>query len=213
MLFFSTEEFVDLDLVKKESSPRFLKNGFLFTLAENTGKIIFLKTNMDNWEKSYYFKKNLYGIFCLFLPYNYKIKKIQYKINIDGFWDKDPNNDNYIEDNYGIKISIIKIPEDADYFQQMPIVENINERIKLVKFKYYNPKAQEVNLVCSIDKWSPFTNPMKLNKDGFWEIELNFSKGTYYYYYLVDWKKVIDIKNPKKVYDSEHGEVSEFTIQ
>lgn len=213
LLLFSIEEFVDLDLIKKASSPRFLKNGFLFTLDPNIGEVIFLKTNMDNWEKSYYFKKNLYGLFYLLLPYDYKIKEIQYKINIDGFWDKDPNNQQYIEDEYGVKISTIEKPSDADYFQSMPIIENINNRIKLVKFKYYNPNAKEVNLACSLDNWSPFSYPMKLNQDGFWEIELNFNKGIYYYYFLVDWCKVIDLRNPYKLYDAQHGEVSQIIIQ
>lgn len=207
------EEFVDQELIKNDSPPRFLKDGFLFTLPANSGRVIFLKTDMDNWEKNYYFKKSLYGIYYLFLPYDYKTKRIHYKINIDGFWDKDPNNNNYIEDKYGIKISFIDLPEKVFYFTKMPIIENINQRIKSVKFKYYNPNAKEVLLVCSVDNWSPFSNTMQLNKEGFWEIELNFSKGRYYYYFLVDWKKVIDLKNPNRVYDKDQGEVSFFTIE
>ncbi|HOJ64037.1 MAG TPA: hypothetical protein PLE45_06415 [Spirochaetota bacterium] len=211
--FFAIEEFVDLDLIKNETSPRFLKEGFLFTLAPDIGRVIFLKTNIDNWEKSYYFKKSLYGVYYLFLPYDYKTKTVYYKINIDGFWDRDPNNDNYIEDKYGVKISVIQIPDDVLYFQKMPVIEDINNRIKKVKFKYYNPEANEVNLICSLDNWSPFTNSMTKNEEGFWEIELNFSKGKYFYYFLVDWRKVVDMKNPYKVYDPEKGEVSMFIIE
>ncbi len=209
---FSIEKYVDIDLIKKAGPPRFLDKGVLFTLDENYGYSIYLRTDIDDWKQNHYFKKNLYGVWKLILPYDYSKNKFCYKLNVDGFWENDPNNDKYTEDKYGASLSVLKIPEEVYYIQNNPVVEISDSHIKKVKFKYYNPAAKDVNFITSQDNWSQFTNSMTLNDDGYWEISINFKKGIWYYYFLVDGKKVVDIENPEKKVLRDIKEVSVVNI-
>ncbi|HOV14111.1 MAG TPA: glycogen-binding domain-containing protein [Spirochaetota bacterium] len=205
---YSIEKYVDIDLVKKAQPPRFLDKGILFTLKEDFGNSIYIRTNIDGWLKSWYFKKNLYGVWCLLLPYDRSKDEFLYKLNVNGFWEIDPDNSEYVEDKYGSPISILKLPKEVYYHQQNPIIESYGDIVKKIKFKYYNPKAKEVNIVTSLDNWSQFANSMVLNDDGYWEISLNFKKGKYFYYYLVDGKKIVDFDNPNKNWIPDIKEVS-----
>ncbi|MBN2544788.1 MAG: hypothetical protein JXB50_03260 [Spirochaetes bacterium] len=210
---YTYEKYVDFDLLKKASKPRFVNDGILITLPKNYGNTIYLRTSIDNWENDYYFKKSQYEIFYSFIPVKKSTVNINYRINVDGYWETDPYNKNIIEDYIGTKLSSINIPEEVKYYQQLPDIEKTDTYPKKVYFQYYNPEAEEVNLVCSIDNWSPYSNQMKKNKYGYWEITKYFSKGDYLYYFYVDGNKVLDLNNKKRVWDKFKEQVSFFTIK
>ena len=206
------EQYVDFDLIKKHSEPRFLSNGFLFTLPENIGYSIFLRTKSDNWEHNHYFEKSLYNVWYLFIPYNDIEGEFLYKLNINGYWENDPANNNFIYDKFHSKISVLNVPSENIYSKQMPVINKYSGEYKKVLFKYHNEDAKEVSFVCSKNNWSVFSYQMKKNNDGYWEISLDFTKGKFYYYFLVDWKKVTDKNNPNRSYDRDKGEVSYFVV-
>lgn len=210
---YAIEKYVDCDLIKKSSSPRFLPNGILFTLDENFGHNIYLRTNMDGWQKNYHFIKNLYGLWYLVLPYDLNKSEIIYKLNTDGFWETDPNNSEITSDKYGAELSVLSMPKDIIYYQNTPLINDGEEKMKKINFKYYNPYADEVNFVTSLDNWSQYSHSMTLNSDGYWEITINFRKGKYFYYFLVDGKKVVDMENENKNWISGFEEVSTVIIQ
>lgn len=212
LFFYSLERYVDFDLIKKAESPRFLSNGILFTLPCGYGEKVFLRTNLDNWEKNYYFKPSLYDILYVFIPYNLRVNNIKYKINIDGFWETDMYNSECVEDMLNTKLSVLPVPKEAIYHLEMPIIEKIGDKIKSVAFKYYNPDAKEVNFVCSIDNWCQYSHSMKKNKNGYWEISKGFSRGIYVYFFFVDGKKIIDLENRNRLWDEIRGQVSYFVV-
>lgn len=209
---YSYEKYVDLDLLKKASEPRIVNDGVLITLPKNYGNIIYLRTNLDNWEKDYFFSKSQYDIFYCFIPVKKSASNIIYRINVDGYWETDPYNQNITEDYIGTKLSSINVPDEAKYYSQLPDIEKSDNYPKKVYFQYYDPDASEVNLVCSIDNWSPYSSQMKKNKYGYWIITKKFSKGSYSYYFYVDGHKVIDLNNKSRILDDLKGEVSFFTI-
>jgi hypothetical protein len=210
---FTIEKYVDIEMIKNESAPRFLSEGVLITVSQNRGNTVFLRTNIDGWKDDHYFKKSLYGIRYFIIPYDKKTDRVLYKLNIDGFWDKDPNNNNVMEDKYGTEISYVNVPNEYRYVQKSPEIEQTDSRIKKVTFYYFNPKAAEVNFVCSLDNWNQFTHQMKLNSEGYWEFSMSFKKGLYSYYFLVDEKKVVDKDNDFKIVDESIGDVSGFVIE
>ena len=179
----------------------------------NNEEKAFLRTNLDNWKKNYYFELSLYGILYAFIPYNLEVENVQYKININGFWITDPYNKECTEDMLNTKLSSLSIPKDVIYHFEIPIIEKTENKIKKVAFQYYNPEAKEVNFVCSVDNWCQYSYPMKKNLDGFWHISKNFSKGVYYYFFFVDGRKVFDFKNENVKWDKKKGKISYFIIE
>jgi hypothetical protein len=207
------EKYVDFDLLKKEGPPRFIENGILFTLRGEEGAIAFLRTNIDNWQKDHYYSLSLYNILYVFVPYPENIKTIKYKINLNGHWMSDPNNNDFSSDDIGIDLSSLSIPKQEMYYDQMPIIEKSKNLTKKTTFRYYNPNAKEVNFVYSVDNWSHYSHTMKYDNNGYWTITKYFTQGTYLYYFLVDGDKMIDVENPNKLWDAKKGQVSFFIIE
>jgi hypothetical protein len=204
---------VNVDLIRKESAPRYLPEGILITVSPSVGKNIFLRTNLDNWKNNYFFRKSLYDVLYLIIPYDINKEKLLYRLNVNGYWIKDPNNKNTLEDKYGTELSVIDIPQNVIYYQSTPVISNSDLSIKKVSFHYYNPDAKEVNFVCSSDKWSQYSHQMEKNDDGYWNYSIDLKNGTYQYYFLVNGKKVVDIENHLKLWDEDVGEVSYFIIK
>jgi hypothetical protein len=209
----SLEKFVDFDLINSAGPPRLLDNGILFTLDPDEGRIIFLRTSLDNWEQDYYFRKSLYGILYTFVPYSFSTSKVTYKLNIDGFWETDPNNMSSSVSRHGSTSSVIDVPETVTYHRDYPLIENTDSKVKNVTFFYYNQDATEVNLLTSADNFSPYSHVMKKDRNGYWTITMPFTRGFYRYYFLVDGKKMSDLENEDHIFDPEIGDVSVFSIE
>lgn len=210
---FSLEKYVDFDLIQKSTAPRLLDGGILFTLPPDTGRSAYLRTNIDNWEHDYRYVESLYGVLYCFVPYNYAIEKIVYKINIDGFWITDIYTNDIIRDDFGTELSVISMPEDAVYYKEFPVVEEVRNDLYRVQFMLKDDSYNEVNLVSSIDNWSPYSHVMRLNEDGYWIFETYVSSGEYSYYFLIDGDKKVDFQNDKYKTHKTIGTVSYFTTR
>ena len=57
-----------------------------------------------------------------------------------------------------------------------------------VTFLLRAPNAREVSLSGDFNNWDTGANPMKLDKDGLWKVNLIFPPGRYEFKFLVDGK-------------------------
>ena len=212
---FSLERYIDPDLLRVSYPPRYLENGFLLTLPPDTHGRPYIRMNFDNWKGTHYYKKSFYGIPYIIIPYGTTSNKLIYKININGIWSLEPLNKNSTFDKFGTELSVLFVPNEARYLLPTPIIkpQEINPRIKDVTFIYDNKNAIEVNIIIQKDRWNQFSRSMKLNRDGYWEITLPFTRGRYYYYFLVDGNKRIDINNQERTYFEYLNEISLFNIE
>lgn len=210
---FTIEKYIDLDFISKATHPRFTEKGILFTLPPSIGKNVFLRTNLDNWGKNYFFSKSLFDIYFAIIPYNLDKKNIEYKLNVDGLWQDDPTNSSWVKNNYGEQISQLILPKNIKKDLPRPSIESTENKIKNVTFYYENDSAQSVSFVCSFDNWSLYSHQMVKSKNGYWQLTLPFTRGFYSYFFFVDGEKVIDIDNPHQNYDALNGDVSSFSVE
>lgn len=209
----SLEKYIDEDMLSEHSKAIYTDKGIILTLPEDIGYEVFMKSNLDNWKEKVYFHKNYYGIYYTIIKYTQKVDKVLYKLNINGYWVKDPMNSNYVSDKFGNDISILKIPQDYIYEDKSPFVYYSEELPMKVLFKYYNPEAKSVNFAYSVDNYNVYSHSMKKNSDGYWEIEKYFTEGNYAYFFFVDGKIVRDYSNNNKKYHPRYGEISYFILK
>ncbi|MEE1290219.1 MAG: hypothetical protein UHW86_04190 [Spirochaetota bacterium] len=209
------KRFVDVNQLKEAGAPIFTQDSIILTLPpENAGRQeIFLVTDLDGWEKQYYFDTSLYGVYFCKLPYTDKSDFV-YRLNVNGFWTV-PNGSLTQFDNYGNELAKISIPDQVKYFNVSPEIEEINPRdskVKKVTFRVYAPSASVVNLLCSNANFSPFTYAMVKDNAGYWEISLPLSCGNYSYCYFIDNIQELDINNPNKTMAKGLGRMSAFRV-
>jgi 5'-AMP-activated protein kinase regulatory beta subunit len=58
--------------------------------------------------------------------------------------------------------------------------------ITTVKFSFFAPEAESVQLAGDFNNWNSSTIPLKKRADGFWEIEMQLNSGAYEYRFIVD---------------------------
>ena len=197
---------IDPDLIREATTPIFTKTSFIITLPPETGYQIFIRSDIDNWKNNYYFKKSFSGIYYCEIPYNYECKSIKYRLNINGFWETNQWAVKYIRMILAMIFSVA-IPRGdlfARYYQFLLQLQIWG----YLKFRVFNPDAQQINLVISADKFNRFKNVLHKLDNGYWEINLLLKEGLYTYYYMVDGKKVIDEFNPRLITDAALGSLS-----
>lgn len=76
-----------------------------------------------------------------------------------------------------------------------------------VVFRYYDPKAERVNLVGDFNNWSPRADAMvDENDDGEWTLFYDLPPGVYEYKYVVNGTRwIADPRNPDRVSDGFEG--------
>lgn len=132
--------------------------------------------------------------------------KYMYRLLVDDVWIEDPQNTNFIINDFGEKISFFTLDEDLIPEKTNPlwITKDIYE------FKYYDNKARSVSLVGNFNNWNPYSHVMKFNGAGEFSIRLRLKDGLYVYCFVVDDKWKPDPLNLKQYRDSIGNVVSIF---
>ena len=209
----SIERYTDPDMIKSATTPIYMPDGVIITLPPDIGQTVFIRTDMDNWRSDFYFNKSFYGIYYIKLKYPQNSDRILFRINADGFWLDENAGSDSTTDKFGTQLAIRRLPAELANLKKDPVIENFDERLKHVTFQFYSPDATEVNLVCSTNNFSIINYSMQRDSKGYWQIKLPMGCGEYFYYFLENGKKRVDINNPARKFDSLHGQLSVVTVR
>lgn len=203
---------VDIDRYKKSGS--FMNKGILFTYNGLKNSRVSICGNFLAW-KCKPMIRNLYGIYYIVIPANYKdrnnepILSYLYKFKIDGLFDYDPENYNVVDDGKGSFYSEYVLEKvDVDKHITYRIIENQENRdlgLKTVEFRIYKPEATTISLVGDFNQWNPEHDYLiKDHQTGIFSLTKKLRPGKYLYNYIVDGKKELD------TYNSQTGYYEEF---
>ncbi|MCB1192157.1 MAG: carbohydrate-binding module 48 [Leptospiraceae bacterium] len=207
-----------VDVNHYKASGSFMNKGILFTYNGLKNTQVSICGNFTAW-KCKPMIRNLYGVYYIVIPANYKdrnnepILSYQYKFNIDGLFDYDPENYNVIDDGKGSFYSEYAL-EKVDVSKQITyrIVENeenLDLGLKTVEFRIYKPEATTISLVGDFNQWNPEHDYLvKDYNTGIFTLTKKLREGKYLYNYIVDGKKELDTYNPNTGYYEEF--VDEF---
>ncbi len=135
-----------------------------------------------------------------------KAGEYRYKLLIDDIWTEDPQNTNFITDEYGEKVSYFVLSEDLIPEKANPIwIEK-----DIYEFKYYDGKARSVSLVGNFNNWNPYKNVLKFKGAGEFSVRIRLKPGLYAYGFVVDERWIPDPMNLKQYRDSIGNIVSVF---
>lgn len=170
--------------------PIITDQGVIFTYhdPEKTPGYVMVSGDFNNWEKPIFLKKNRHGIY--FYMYDETIEKeivlrdglYRYLYLIDGIWVKDPLNDNTVYDQYGTELTYFEVPAPIILLDKNPVETDSNKYL----FYYKNAEARNVYILGDFNNWNPYSDRMRKNKSGLWEIEMNIPPGAYSYSFIVD---------------------------
>ncbi|MGP1587740.1 MAG: isoamylase [Treponemataceae bacterium] len=143
-----------------------------------------------------------------------KVRKITYRLVIDGIWTTDPVNPNkfydYEADTYLSYVEILT-PELRKTEKLFKPQESSGEK-NLVNFVYQGKAGQRIRLGGNFTNWDSYIYELKETKEGFYEISLYLPPGLYYYNFYKGTSSFLDSTNPKKAYTDDGRIVSAIEI-
>lgn len=201
---------IEMETMKHAGPPQVQGDYVLFSYsAPHTILRVGVAFEHENYNKVHTFSRNPHDVFVL--PYEPPegLDRLVYRMIIDGIWTRDPNNPNTIRTEEDVNLSYLHIPSN----KEKTAMHQPNTSGK-VTFTFRSDDASHVSLAGNFNQWDPYMYRLKKvpDSDGLFSITLSLPKGTYYYYYIVDGRRVTDPDNPNKVLESTGHNVSVIRV-
>lgn len=198
-----------IESLENQAEPTIINNCIIFThKPSKPTSTVYAVFSHENFQKihtySYYKNKNM---FLLILQIPDDIKSLNYRQNVNGLWSTDSSNPNKTLDKHGFQMSEI-------VFRSQDLEERIQSPHKLnsqkYKFTYVGKPNSLITLSGDFNSWDPFMYKMQETKPGHYSIEIEIVKENFFYYFLDNGEKILDVFNNRKKFLSVQGEVNFF---
>lgn len=134
------------------------------------------------------------------------LKKVSYRLIIDGLWTVDPNNANQVFDaKSGLMLSTVNV-----FRQEIPATSIPKKN--LVRFVHQGQSGQIIRLGGTFTNWDSSIYIMKETAPGLYELEVSLPRGTHYYAYYDGISSFVDSSNPERAYTIDGRTASVITI-
>jgi 1,4-alpha-glucan branching enzyme len=207
---------MDLYNVFDAEPPRVTHEGVLFTFKPGRvmPRYVMVSGSFDNWQTAHMMVKNEHGIFSYLYHAEgtrgviLDARTYQYRYLVDGVWITDPVNPRTEYDRYGTPLSTFSVGRPIIKRQKNPV------HVKGTVYVFYfdDPYARQVLLVGDFNNWNPYSHPLKKNRAGLWEIEIDLPPGEYSYRFIVDGKHTVDPLGLNIRYDRFDRELTHLLI-
>lgn len=208
-LFGSLDTYLHLKVVELEraAQPEFYGRYIIFTF-ESKRPVRFVSAIFEHegFQNQHIYQCNENGIFFLIYPIPHNILVLKYRLIVDGLIMRDPINPLYEQDLLGIEYSLLKITKIIDEEIINPQKGDNGE----VHFVFKTRPGRIISLVGSFNDWDPYMHLLKEAPPGYYFITLRVASGRYFYYFLLDGEKILDLYNPDIGYTSGGDTVSYF---
>lgn len=194
-LFGSLDTFLHLKVVEldKAVQPEFYGKYIIFTYeSDRPVRFVSAIFEHEGYEIQHIYQWNDNGIFFLIYPIPYNILILKYRLIVDGLMMKDPSNPFSEQDLLGIDYSLLKITKIIEEEVINPRKGDNGE----VHFIFKTRPGRIISLVGSFNDWDPYMHLLKEAPPGHYFITLRVAPGRYFYYFLIDGEKILDLYNP-----------------
>jgi len=179
------------DQLRAITRPVVYENGILFTCEAGADDEVSLSGSFVDWNKHFAMHKNRYGVWYCFLPLEIPAGTYPYRFYINRLWVNDPQQPLVVPDQYGSRISALRLDRSLVQMKVSPRAMGANRYLFFLKDRGYT----NVYWVGSRNHWDPYTDPMK-RADGYWQITLTMTPDQVFYRFRVDGQDLLDPANP-----------------
>lgn len=200
----------------QRAGPPMVKNGYVIFTADKSHRHVGISFDYENFKTIHSFERLVFYdsdykpvdsilFFISKLPENKD--SLAYRLVIDGLWTIDPLNSNtYFDRSTNLRLSFIPIEEKT--IQTTKKTDSGG-----IRFIYEGESGQIVRIAGSFTGWDPYIYEMKETSQGFYELELYLSPGTYYYTYYKGLTSFVDDRNPDRAYTKDGRVASVLSVR
>ena len=178
----------------ESSAPAIFRKTMLFSYAASRGtQAVALAFEHEDYRRLYLYERNRHGIFVLTIPIPDGLRRMRYRLVVDGLWTTDSNT--LVEnDSRGIPVSTVTIPSPTS--APRPGVKRLSDGT--YRFAYRGQPGSRVSLIGDFNRWDPYLNPMPESPihPGLYIAALSLPADAQIYRYVVDGREIPDPENP-----------------
>ena len=186
----------------------------------------------ENWRTIYPMQRNNRGVYFYVMntyALDHNIQRIEYRLVVDGIWRGDPANPNVRISNTGARISQFHLTESRGELTS-PYLSD--EGAEFIFSPYENPtlimietdggriyfdrtQRLQVYVAGSFNGWDPYLTPLSADptRSNVYRATLKLPPGRYYYYYIVNGRRILDPHNTNMITSTREQRVSVITIE
>ncbi len=195
--------------LRRAVEPEIVGHDILFSYwAPHKVRFVGIAFGKEDYTVIHPFFINPQGVFVYSLPRNATDSVIEYRLVVDGLWMNDPANPEFRMDEYGQKISLLKVTPLSDRYDQTPRFQKDGK----VTFIYYGPPGRMVSIAGSFNSWDPFMHILTETSPGTYSVTLTLPPGEYLYCFVSDGMKITDPQNPVRSFLPGGTAVSAFSV-
>jgi hypothetical protein len=204
---------LSLDLAMKSASvaqpPRMVGDTLILTYKPARAvRSVTVRFEHEDWAALHAFEVNEKGLFVFAYPMPEGILSLRYRITVDGLSMTDPTNDAVSVDELGNEVSVFTLASEPS----RPIVNPRAERDGAVTFVFRGTPGARVALVGDFNNWDPFMTLMTETAPGSYTVTLRVPRGSHWYYFLMQGRRILDRFNARTGTDPDGDPVSYFSL-
>lgn len=148
------------------------------------------------------------GIMLYVYEYPGNLRELEYRLIVDGLWTPDPwNPPARMDGRTGLSYSVVSLPSSPERSLMAESDEGT------VHFYYETAPGESVAVAGTFNSWDPFMYELREEAPGKYSINLPLPPGTHRYAFFHRGERVLDPRNPKKVYTRDGKTASEVTVR
>ena len=203
-----------IELKSRATRPEIVNDRVLFSFSsKQPTRLVGIAFLHEDFSQIHTFLRNSGGIFVL--PYTppSSATELVYRLVVDGVWMEDPRNEDTFILNGDIPCSVFKLPASPRQEQEVPLSTVTKDG--RVTFRYPADNARSVTVAGDFNHWDPYMYSLSRDPSGsgFYSLSLPLPRGTYYYYFVVDGRRVTDPANPQLTRKNDGSLVSVLNVQ
>ncbi|MBN2532596.1 MAG: hypothetical protein JXB88_06870 [Spirochaetales bacterium] len=208
-LFGSLDTYLHLKVVEldRADQPEFYGSNIIFTFeSPKPVRSVMVIFEHEGYSIQHIYQCNDNGIFFFIYPIPNNSPVLKYRLVVDGLVMKDPTNPLFEQDLLGIDYSLFKITK----IIEEEIINPQKDDNGYVRFVFKTRPGRIISLVGSFNDWDPYMHVLKEAPPGYYFISLRVAPGRYFYYFLIDGEKMLDLYNPHTGITSGGDTISYF---
>ena len=200
-----------LQMQKQGAAPDYMRGQVFFSYSER-GPVrrVGIAFQHENFDTVHPFMRNEHHTFVLNYDPPTDAEQLVYRLVVDGLWMADPNNPRRVHLPGDVTASVFELPMKPE--QQRPAVTDSSDG--RVTFRFADEQARRVAVAGNFNHWDPFMHRMRPESPRAerYSLSLDLPSGTYYYYFVVDGRRVPDPHNPQMLKTSDGQYVSVLRV-
>lgn len=210
--FESIDMHLKLQMQERGQAPEYMQGQVFFSYSEQQPvRRVGVAFQHEDFRRVHPFMRNEHNTFVLNYTPPEDAERLVYRLVVDGLWMADPENPQRVTLQGDVSASVLELPATAQ--KQQPAKTETQQG--KVTFRLAAEQAGRVAVAGSFNQWDPFMHTLRPTspQDNHYSISLDLPRGTHYYYFVVDGRRMPDPHNPRMLRTREGSYVSVLRVE